>query len=176
MWAKVEAGVKAAGVKTVFPREPVSAPAPICPLCELSANHAQWKPTHIIYIMRNKDSKLPPNLGLPVCLPQTYQLDSGPAARSFSQRWWYLALPRVGCCPAPHPRAFSVLAWIIWAEPQRYHLKGILISTWPRQFITHVTKRPVNVTSLFGESIPFWKWDLEVWERPSSKNTMFSPK
>lgn len=111
-----------------------------------------------------------------MCLPSTYKLDSFPAARSFSQRWWCLVLPRVYYL-APHPvEPGPVLARITWAEPQRCYLKGITVSTWPGQFNARVTKRPVNVTSLFGESISSWKGHLEIQEKLSWENPIFCLK
>ena len=156
VWAKVEAGVKLAKGKTVLPRETDSAPAPICPL--------SWvQTTDSGNLLRNKNSKLP-IWGPPMCLPSSYKLHSFPAARSVSQRWLNLALSKV-FYEAPHPRIFPVLTRITWAEPQRCHLKGFIVSTWPRQFNLNVTKRPVNATSLFSDSIFFWKWDLKIWEK-----------
>lgn len=141
-----------------IPRETDSAPAPRCPLSQLSANHKQRKPT-------KKQRRQTPNLRathVPMCLSSSYKLPSFPAARSVSQSWLNLALSEV-FYEAPYLRIFPVLTRITWAEPQRCHLKGFIVSTWPRQFNLNVTKRTVNATSLFGESIFFWKWDLKIW-------------
>ena len=157
MWAKVEAGVTGQGENSIPKGNRLS-----------SSYHMpfsiSWvQTTNSGNLLRNKDSKLP-TWGPPMCLSSSYKLHSFPAARSVSQRWLNLALSKV-FYEAPYPRIFPVLTRITWAEPQRCHLKGFIVSTWPRQFNLNVTKRPVNATSLFGESIFFWKWDLKIWEK-----------
>lgn len=155
MWAKVEAGVKLAKVKTVSQGKQTQLQLP-------DALSVSWvQTTNSGNLLRNKDGKLP-IWGPPMCLSSPYKLHSFPAARSVSQSWLNLALSEV-LYEAPYPRIFPVLTRITWAKPQRCHLKGFIVSTWPRQFNLNVTKRPVNATSLFGESIFFWKWDLKIW-------------
>lgn len=54
--------------------------------------------------------------------------------------------------------------------------KGLTVSTRPRQFNVHVTKRPLHVIGLFGESFLFENECMGVWERSFWKNPTFFPK